>query len=94
MEVRKGSGGHNNESDKLNEAALKAKPAQKEKPIQMYSKRREKTNPADAEIMKLRREGKEVPQDLLDRKFNFNKERHSKDLRRQHDFLVANYDMQ
>ena len=60
----------------------------------MYSKRREKTNPADAEIMKLRREGKEVPQELLDRKFNFNRERHSKDLRRQHDFLVANYDMQ
>ena len=46
----------------------------------------------DREIMELRKQGLEVPKELLDKKFNYNRERHSKDLRRQHEFLTNNYD--
>ena len=44
--------------------------------------------------MELRKQGLEVPKEMLEKKFAHNRERHSKDLRRQHDFLTANYDAQ
>ena len=46
----------------------------------------------DREIMELRKQGLEVPKELLDKKFNYNRERHSKDLRRQHEFLENKLD--
>ena len=55
--------------------------------IPVYTKRRQEPNPADHEIMALRKEGLEVPKELLDKKFAHNRARHSKDLRRQHEFL-------
>ena len=42
--------------------------------------------------MELRKQGLEVPQELLDKKFTYNRERHSKDIRRQHKFLTNKYD--
>ena len=48
----------------------------------------------DGEIMELRKQGLEVPKEMLEKKFAHNRERHSKDLRRQHEFLTANYDAQ
>ena len=36
----------------------------------------------DGEIMELRKQGLEVPKEMLEKKFAHNRERHSKDLRR------------
>ena len=58
----------------------------------MHKRREEKKNPMDREIMELRKQGLEVPKELLDKKFNYNRERHSKDLRRQHEFLENKLD--
>ena len=64
------------------EQAVK-RPLAPEKVIPVHSKRREpKINPADKEIFELRKQGKEVPKELLDKKFAHNRARHSQDLRR------------
>lgn len=68
------------------------KEAKPEKVINLHKRREEKKNPMDKEIMELRKQGVEVPKELLEKKFAHNRERHSKDLRRQHEFLTNNYD--
>jgi len=55
---------------------------------------RDVRNPADDEIMKFRKEGLEVPKELLEKKHSFNRARHERDIRKQHDFLKAKYDAQ
>ena len=80
LEARKGAQ-VNSEAAKLNEQAVK-RPLAPEKVIPVHSKRREPKNPADKEIFELRKQGKEVPKELLDKKFAHNRARHSQDLRR------------
>ena len=42
-------------------------------------RKKNRVNPADQEILKLRKDGKDVPKDLLDKKFDFNKAIHEED---------------
>ena len=44
--------------------------------------------------MRLRKDGLDVPKELLEQKFAHNRARHNKDLKKQHDFMVANMSMQ
>lgn len=62
--------------------ALKNKEVKEEKVIKVHTNGRQERNPADAEILRLRKEGHEVPRELLEKKFAHNRARHSKDLRR------------
>lgn len=65
--------------DRQNELAVK-RPLKPEKEIKVHTKRDQEVNPADEEIKKLRREGLEVPRELLEKKFAHNRARHAKDI--------------
>ena len=59
--------------------------AKSEKPqneLSVQARLREQVNPANAEIMSLRKEGQDVPQELLEKKFAYNRALFNKDLRR------------
>jgi len=51
-------------------------------------------NPSDKQIFQLRKEGKDVPKELLEKKFAHNRERHSKDMRKIQADMASNYTMQ
>ena len=72
LEARKRGDGQS-ESDKINEAALKARGARKQEKVIQTAKSRVERNPADAQIKQFRKEGLEVPRELLEKKHSFNK---------------------
>ena len=53
-------------ANRQNELALKNRVIKPEKVIKVHTKRRYEVNPADVEIQRLRKEGLEVPRELLD----------------------------
>ena len=67
---------HESESDRLNQIALKERGKLKPERVIKIAQFREEKNPAEEEIIKLRKEGLEVPRELLDKKLKLNKERH------------------
>jgi len=81
MEVRQ-KGYRQSESDKINEQALKERGGVKKEKVIAIARSRDVRNPADDEIKKYRKEGVEVPKELLEKKHSFNKQRHEKDIKK------------
>jgi len=82
MELRQKSH-RQSESDKINEQALKERgAAAKQEKVIAIARSRDVRNPADDEIKRYRKEGMEVPKELLEKKHTFNRQRHEKDIKK------------